>query len=87
MPKGGLSVGFNAHGLRKAAARQLAEAGCTSKQIMAITGHRGLSEVERYTLAAEQVILARQAIDRLGTNSEQPLSNSDDALDRSAKKS
>jgi hypothetical protein len=46
-----------------------------------------LSEVERYTLAAEQVMLARQAIDRLGTNSEQPLSNSDDALDKSAKKS
>jgi integrase len=83
----GLGVGFNAHGLRKAAARRLAEAGCTSKQIMAITGHRRLSEVERYTLAAEQVMLARQAIDRLGTNSEQPLSNSDDALDKSAKKS
>jgi integrase len=83
----GLGIGFNAHGLRKAAARRLAEAGCTSKQIMAITGHRSLSEVERYTLAAEQVILARRAIDRLGTNSEQPLSNSDDALDKSAGKS
>jgi integrase len=38
----GLPLGFNAHGLRKAAARRLAEAGCTSKQIMAITGHRRL---------------------------------------------
>ena len=83
----GLGVGFNAHGLRKAAARRLAEAGCTSKQIMAITGHRSLSEVERYTLAAEQVVLARQAIDRLGTNSEQAVSNSGDALDKSAQKS
>jgi integrase len=82
----GMSVGFNAHGLRKAAARRLAEAGCTSKQIMAITGHRSLAEVERYTLAAEQVLLARQAIGRIGTNSEQQVSNSPEPLDKSEKK-
>jgi integrase len=82
----GLSVGFNAHGLRKAAARRLAEAGCTSKQIMAITGHRSLSEVERYVLAAEQVVLARQAMDRLGSNSEHRVSNAPALLDKSAKK-
>jgi len=82
----GLSVGFNAHGLRKAAARRLAEAGCTANQIMAITGHRSLAEVERYTLAAEQVMLARQAIDRLGTKSEQAVSNPTGALDKSEKK-
>jgi len=81
----GLPIGFNAHGLRKAAARRLAEAGCTSKQITAITGHRSLSEVERYTEAAEQVILARQAIDRLGTDGEQEVSNSREALDKSEK--
>lgn len=36
------------HGLRKAAARRLAEAGCTVHEIMAIAGHRTLAEVERY---------------------------------------
>jgi len=39
------------HGLRKAAARRLAEAGCTALQIASITGHK---EVERYTRAANQ---------------------------------
>ena len=36
------------HGLRKAAARRLAEAGCTEKQIAAITGHTTLKEIARY---------------------------------------
>jgi enterobacteria phage integrase len=50
------------HGLRKAAARRLAEAGCSASEIAAITGHKTLAEVERYTRAADQVRLARQAI-------------------------
>ena len=45
----GLPARCKAHGLRKAAARRLAEAGCTAKQIQAITGHKALAEVERYT--------------------------------------
>lgn len=53
------------HGLRKAAARRLAEAGCTTKQIAAITGHRTLSEVQRYTDAADQEGLAEAAIVKL----------------------
>lgn len=53
------------HGLRKAAARRLAEAGCTEKQIAAITGHKTLSEVARYTRAAEQSHLADSAILKL----------------------
>src|SRR5262249_28072825 len=35
----------SAHGLRKAAARRLAEAGCTVHQIAAITGHTSLREI------------------------------------------
>lgn len=35
----------SAHGLRKAAARRLAEAGCSERQIMAVTGHRTAKEV------------------------------------------
>lgn len=38
-----------AHGLRKAAARRLAEALCTTHEIASITGHKSLAEIERYT--------------------------------------
>ena len=37
------------HGLRKAALTRLADAGCTPHEIAAISGHRTLKEVERYT--------------------------------------
>jgi integrase len=50
------------HGLRKAAARRLAEADCSASEIAAITGHKTLAEVERYTRAADQMRLAQQAI-------------------------
>jgi hypothetical protein len=40
------------HGLRKVAARDLAEAGCSVHEIMSVTGHKSLAEVERYTKAA-----------------------------------
>jgi integrase len=55
----------SAHGLRKAAARRLAEAGCTNAQIKAITGHKTDAEVTRYTKAAEQVRLAEAAMKTL----------------------
>jgi integrase len=54
----------SAHGLRKAAARRLAEAGCTMHEIAAITGHASLSEVQRYTRAVDQARLARAAMDK-----------------------
>ena len=64
-------VDCSAHGLRKSAARRLAEAGCTTHQIMAITGHRSLKEVERYTRAADQRRNADAALARLaGTEAE-----------------
>ena len=50
----------SSHGLRKATAARLAERGATSQEIMAITGHRSLSEVERYTKAANKKKLATQ---------------------------
>jgi integrase len=52
------------HGLRKAACRRLAEAGCTVHEIAAISGHATLKEVERYTKAADQLRLARAAMAR-----------------------
>jgi integrase len=50
----------SAHGLRKLAATQLADAGCSASEIAAITGHRTLSEVARYISEADQARLARQ---------------------------
>jgi len=64
----------SAHGLRKAAARRLAEAGCTNQQIKAITGHRTDAEVARYTRAASQKKLAEHAYSIL-SNSHIPLEN------------
>jgi integrase len=61
----GLPPDSSPHGLRKAACRRLAEANCTPHQIMAITGHRALKEIETYTREASRKLLARQAMGRL----------------------
>jgi integrase len=50
------------HGLRKAACRRLAEAGCSANEIMAISGHATMKELIRYTTAADQARLARNAM-------------------------
>ncbi|WP_046651865.1 type IIL restriction-modification enzyme MmeI [Brevundimonas diminuta] len=55
----------SAHGLRKAAARRLAEAGCTAHEIMSITGHQSLKEVERYTREVARRGLADTAMNRI----------------------
>lgn len=56
------------HGLRKAAMRRLAEADATEKQIAAVSGHKTLKEVERYTKAADQKRLARAGMNKLRTS-------------------
>jgi len=56
-----------AHGLRKAAARRLAEAGCSTHEIAAITGHASLKEVARYTEAADRKRLAQSAMAKVRT--------------------
>jgi integrase len=62
----GLPKGLSAHGLRKAMCRRLAEAGCSANEIAAISGHKTLREVQRYTEAVDQERMARAAIRRLG---------------------
>jgi integrase len=52
------------HGLRKVALTRLADAGCTAHEIAAISGHKSLKEVERYTRNADQARLARAAMAR-----------------------
>jgi len=61
----GLPANSSPHGLSKAAARWLAEAGCSTLQIASITGHESLKEVERYTKSAAQRRLAEAAMDTL----------------------
>lgn len=53
------------HGLRKLAATELAQAGCSTQQIMAITGHTTLAMVELYTKSVEQERLAGSAVIQL----------------------
>jgi integrase len=52
----------SAHGLRKLAATRLSQAGCTDREITAITGHKSVSEVSRYTKTRDQTLLAEQAM-------------------------
>jgi integrase/recombinase XerD len=55
---------YRAHGLRKAACVALAHAGCTGPEIMAVSGHSSLAQVQVYIEAAEQVRMADAAIDK-----------------------
>jgi integrase/recombinase XerD len=61
-----------AHGLRKATATRLAEAGATPHEIQGLTGHRTLKEVEVYTRKARQKLLADAAIEKLTANKNPP---------------
>jgi integrase len=56
------------HGLRKACARRLAEAGATPNEIAAITGHATLKEVERYTRDASRAMMADSGMAKVLTN-------------------
>jgi integrase len=69
----GLPPQCSAHGLRKAAATRLAEAGASELEIRAITGHQTSREVSRYTKAASQKLLAKSAMAKLTGNKIVPL--------------
>jgi integrase len=74
----GLPKECKPHGLRKAAARRLAEAGCNVHEIAAITGHKTLSEIQRYTERVDRERLARQAIAAITTKTGTKVSRSRD---------
>lgn len=75
----------SAHGLRKAAARRFAEAGCSNQQIKSWTGHTTDSEVARYTAAADQEALSDRAAEMLMANLAERLANkSDNPLEKEA---
>ena len=69
----GIPSECSAHGLRKAAACRLAEAGATELEIRAITGHQTSREVSRYTKAANQKLMAKSAMEKLTGNKIVPL--------------
>jgi integrase len=54
----GLPARCRLHGLKKGGMRRLAEAGNTTHELMAISGHKTLSEVQRYTNDADRKRLA-----------------------------
>jgi integrase len=64
----GLPARCKVHGLRKAACRRLAEAGCSANEIAAISGHATLREVARYTKAVDQEMMARNAMARVANS-------------------
>jgi integrase len=58
---------INVHGLRKLAAKRLAEAGCSTHEIAAITGHKTLAQVQHYTDKADRTRMATAAVFKLKT--------------------
>src|SRR5262245_61983020 len=59
---------YRLHGLRKAACTQLAEAGCSAMEIMAVSGHVTLSEAQKYVDAVEQKKMAAAAMTKRAKN-------------------
>ena len=70
------------HGLRKAGARRLAEAGATEWEVMAFLAHRTAKEASRYVAAANRSKLTTSGMAKLGTKPEQILSNLPERLDK-----
>lgn len=81
-------AGRSAHGLRKSAARRVADAGRSTKQIQAVTGHTTLQQVDLYTRASDQVRLADEAVDSMPDRSdrEQNFPNRKSRLDKTPRK-
>ena len=61
----GLPARCRLHGLKKGGMRRLAEAGGTAHELMAFSGHKTLTEVQRYTADADRKRLADAAIAKL----------------------
>lgn len=54
--------GHSPHGLRHLAGAELAEAGCETREIMAILGHETEAQANDYTKTAKRKVLARSAV-------------------------
>jgi integrase len=58
----GLPNGLSVHGLRKARARRIADKNLSAHAVAAVTGHKTLSEVQRYTAQYNRRKLAVEAM-------------------------
>lgn len=72
-----------AHGLRKAGARRLAEAGATEFEVMSFLAHSTAAEASRYVAAANRSTLTTSGLAKLSTNPERRLSNLSSGLGNS----
>ena len=77
----GLPDHCRSHGLRKAGARRLAEAGATQFQIMSFLGHKTPTEAARYTAAANRTKLTASGMAMLRAIPRTELSNLHERLD------
>jgi integrase len=77
----------SAHGLRKAGATRLANAGATEFEVMAFLGHKTPDEARTYTKKANRKHLADTGMEKLASaNAEQKLSNPIERLDKHRRK-
>jgi integrase len=63
---------FRAHGLRKAALRTLAHAGCTGSEMMHVSGHSSLAQLQEYLDEVDQEHQADAAMAKLMIKTETP---------------
>jgi hypothetical protein len=74
----GLPDNCRLHGLKKGGMRQRAEAGNTTHELMATSGHKSLAEVQRYTEAANKKKLANSGAAKMeGVRANTPRSLTD----------
>ncbi len=66
----GLPARCRLHGLKKSGMTRIANAGGSAHELMAISGHRTLSEVQRYTNDADRKRLADSGMARLSGQTE-----------------
>ena len=71
MDERGLSLSL--HGLRKALARRLAEAGATPQSIMAVMGHSTIAMAAHYSAAYDRGRAADMGLEKLGSATESPV--------------
>jgi integrase len=74
----GRTRNYRAHGLRKAALRALAHAGATGVELMAVSGHSSLDQVQIYIAEVEQERAADAAMTKLASVPEIKVATSSD---------
>jgi integrase len=74
----------SAHGLRKATLRRMAELKMPNKSMKSLSGHSKDDEITKYTEAADQASLARDAIEQLSVWEAAPPEERDDPMAKAA---